>query len=1075
MAGPIHRCGGVRPQRTPAHLCGAAPPPPARSCRPGPRPSSALDDALTLHSSPFGRRAACGRRKPSSDRRVALAARGGGAGAEDAPTPLSSVDLEEWLSSSDVEGSILSEEECEEECLALQAAATSSDYGAGTEAPKPGAHVKTLVLRVGPKRSQRYVAAVIGLHDRLDTKKIAALTGVSKSRVEFAKADVAERLTGFVPGTIPPLGHREKIPVFLDAQVAAAGVLYGGGGTPGIGVRVSPDALVSAADATVADIAAHAAPAPSAPDLPEPWEDGVELAAVTGIVATARRLARTLVFFNIVPADVEVPDAPSQFVRTRWACPGAPGEAVALQVVAGASLEKSLGEDATAELLSQVRVGATVEVAGRPQGKEQDRPVLDLVATSVRVLRRSPYAPRNKRADAGRGAGPADARVHSNANDGSWADAYAIVPTQPAAPVSLEGIAGHSGGPRVVVVDTIDMVLEMFARLQEAAAAAAERGSPMVVGVDAEWQPYARGVPRTPVSLFQISLPDVAFVVDLLSLCQPPGAVLHGPSHADVPPTDPIAPATPNLLRAAADGRVTASGLSVAESALSAAIEWVFASDAVIKVGFQLDNDLRRIHQSYPHLPCVGGSGRAVEPLDVSPSGNGASAALVRTAGPAGPSEAPRPLRAHVDAAAAARIAFPQQVEGLYRLGLARLCTMVLGEALDKSQQTSQWAQRPLTPAQLAYAAADAHVLTRIFARLADVEPKLLDRAHHVEASLGLTDVSTFAGDGSSWPRKAVEWGRLGGLHGSFAVVPQDEDAEVKAGEFGRPAEPLMPGPERPVGRSQRHFSRRRRRPSRGGDWAAERGVKSVRDLDVDLEKACGELLGRAVGATRLEVVHSLVRDDDGSLDARSGDKKRYVRFPRGGGAVLWQNAVVLLINVDGGGKYPNTFRETPDGRTTVTWYPSATREMRSTTFGGLSPSETRARWRKQLRRPEVAAALALSGHAEPGSATACSNAGAHVPAGPVPVEDIVEAAAAAQASGGSVLLVCRRGGVPKPADDRYVCMGRAVCCAVRDASAGSPGHLELVFELPDWADAVREPAGQAVVQGAVRGATEAV
>ena len=45
---------------------------------------------------------------------------------------------------------------------------------------------------------------------------------------------------------------------------------------------------------------------------------------------------------------------------------------------------------------------------------------------------------------------------------------------------------------------------------------------------------------------------------------------------------------------------------------------------------------------------------------------------------------------------------------------LAAVCERELGLALDKSEQTSNWACRPLSPQQIAYAALDAEVLLRL-------------------------------------------------------------------------------------------------------------------------------------------------------------------------------------------------------------------------------------------------------------------------------------------------------------------------------------------------------------------------
>lgn len=51
---------------------------------------------------------------------------------------------------------------------------------------------------------------------------------------------------------------------------------------------------------------------------------------------------------------------------------------------------------------------------------------------------------------------------------------------------------------------------------------------------------------------------------------------------------------------------------------------------------------------------------------------------------------------------------------------LSALVDRALGRPLDKSQQASNWATRPLSEAQMLYAANDAHVLTVLFDHLSE-------------------------------------------------------------------------------------------------------------------------------------------------------------------------------------------------------------------------------------------------------------------------------------------------------------------------------------------------------------------
>ena len=62
-----------------------------------------------------------------------------------------------------------------------------------------------------------------------------------------------------------------------------------------------------------------------------------------------------------------------------------------------------------------------------------------------------------------------------------------------------------------------------------------------------------------------------------------------------------------------------------------------------------------------------------------------------------------------VDVRTLCALAFPEKKK-LRKTGLAVTVASVLGAYVDKTEQCSDWARRPLTQSQTAYAAADAHV-----------------------------------------------------------------------------------------------------------------------------------------------------------------------------------------------------------------------------------------------------------------------------------------------------------------------------------------------------------------------------
>ena len=91
-------------------------------------------------------------------------------------------------------------------------------------------------------------------------------------------------------------------------------------------------------------------------------------------------------------------------------------------------------------------------------------------------------------------------------------------------------------------------------------------------------------------------------------------------------------------------------------------------------------------------------------------------------------------------------------------IGYADLVNQLLGVALDKSQTRTDWRQRPLTPAQLNYAAADV-------LHLAPITALLLDKLAHLKRSAWLEEEcrALLAVDNYRQPAESA-WQRLRGL-----------------------------------------------------------------------------------------------------------------------------------------------------------------------------------------------------------------------------------------------------------------------------------------------------------------------
>lgn len=218
---------------------------------------------------------------------------------------------------------------------------------------------------------------------------------------------------------------------------------------------------------------------------------------------------------------------------------------------------------------------------------------------------------------------------------------------------------------RVVIVDNDDAValaydVLMYQRID-------------AVGIDAEWRPDGRGYVQSKCAVLQIACETHVFLFDLLEL-------------------------------ALAD--------------LEELFAHLFASTTIVKIGFGLDGDIKRLRWSFPDARCFDVFMNVLDfSLDASapPVHDGAEAAGANPAG-ATPlqhqhTDGDSPLG---DIAALTCETF-ELVKLKHRRrrqrGLASYVHEVLGLPLSKVQQRSDWERRPLSPQQIAYAALDAYCL----------------------------------------------------------------------------------------------------------------------------------------------------------------------------------------------------------------------------------------------------------------------------------------------------------------------------------------------------------------------------
>jgi prolyl-tRNA editing enzyme YbaK/EbsC (Cys-tRNA(Pro) deacylase) len=111
-----------------------------------------------------------------------------------------------------------------------------------------GQIVKSLVFLAGG----RPVVALVSGANRLDPAKLAAVAGGS---VEKAGAETARQATGYAIGGVPPFGHAQPLPVFMDRDLERYQVVWAAAGRPDAVFPIEPARLLDLAGAVVADLA----------------------------------------------------------------------------------------------------------------------------------------------------------------------------------------------------------------------------------------------------------------------------------------------------------------------------------------------------------------------------------------------------------------------------------------------------------------------------------------------------------------------------------------------------------------------------------------------------------------------------------------------------------------------------------------------------------------------------------------------------------------------------------------------------------------------------------------------------
>ena len=123
----------------------------------------------------------------------------------------------------------------------------SLEEAAAARGIEPARLIKTIVVRLS---DDDYRFVLVPGDREIAWPKLRSLLGVN--RLSMPSAATAHEVTGYVRGTITPLGSTTSWPVVADAAVT--GKVSLGAGAHGVALTVDATELVAALEATVADV-----------------------------------------------------------------------------------------------------------------------------------------------------------------------------------------------------------------------------------------------------------------------------------------------------------------------------------------------------------------------------------------------------------------------------------------------------------------------------------------------------------------------------------------------------------------------------------------------------------------------------------------------------------------------------------------------------------------------------------------------------------------------------------------------------------------------------------------------------
>lgn len=604
-------------------------------------------------------------------------------------------------------------------------------------------HINSIVWTLQPKGSGRealngksnskhhatdYVLVILDANDKVDIARLQTIVAdlcETDYQVALTPSEQLVETCGFVSGTVPPLGCFPAPLVTLvesslllsevkedseSASLAKPTWLVGGGGKPEWNILVSIDTLIGRPDVHVAQFRYDAVRLATTPQSRPPASLAMERhskpffvvapppvssssdtndasintttiqpewVSVVGRISGVRRMARRLAFIDLHPPPILCGTQEEENDLHPWRSPVPPHDSMAVQLIAGKTLLQHLGGDDTAAeaLLKRLKPNQLVWVQGKTNVGNRNslqnwysKTSLDIVVWQLQILQTDqddematpllwasrpasaiPSVPNNT----GKQTKPVSSREACSSN----------LPT-----LQLHDVYAKATMDKTVsLVHSLETLKEFEDCLSKWVKSLETQNQVGLVGLDGEWKPNFLLEPTEsqPVLLFQICLWEAqqVFLLDLQSLLRP----LLPKSAPDCDEEQP-------------------TKKTETEQIFENTMALLYSTPRLIKIGFQVQNDLQRLAVSYPHIDSLQ---QISSVLEVSKLGN----------------KVLEMQRHRVKARAVTS-------------SLSQLVGFVLERDLDKIEQVSDWSERPLSPSQMKYAAFDAMVTPCIARKL---------------------------------------------------------------------------------------------------------------------------------------------------------------------------------------------------------------------------------------------------------------------------------------------------------------------------------------------------------------------